>query len=156
VEHIIGKLIKDFEEGKTTRRHLIGTLVGIAAASATTPGLLADNVEPLKATAINHVSYQVADYTKTRDFYAGLFGMKISADDGKQCNLSLGEINLVVRNGTGTTPLVDHIAYTIENWNKDAVLGELTRRNLNPKSEGPNSFQIRDPDGYHVQLSPKR
>jgi len=52
----------------------------------------------LNATNINHVSYQVSDYARTRDFYVGLFGMKVSEDNGKQCRLSFGNNMLVVRN----------------------------------------------------------
>jgi catechol 2,3-dioxygenase-like lactoylglutathione lyase family enzyme len=157
MEHIIEKLIQDFEEGKTSRRQLVRTLaVAVGAASIGVTPRIAEAAEPFKAVAINHISYQVADYTKTRDFYSSLLGMKVSEDNGKQCNLAFGDINIVARNTTGATPTVDHIAYSIEDWNKDAILAELKRRELDPKPEGPNSFQIKDPDGYHVQLSPKR
>jgi Glyoxalase/Bleomycin resistance protein/Dioxygenase superfamily len=37
----------------------------------------------LPASFINHGSYQVKDYVKSRDFYAALFGMKVVEDDGK-------------------------------------------------------------------------
>jgi catechol 2,3-dioxygenase-like lactoylglutathione lyase family enzyme len=157
MERLIERLIQDFEEGKSSRRQLIRALAVAASAApfvAAQTAVEAD--EPLKVTTINHISYQVADYKKTRDFYSHLFGMKVTGDDGKQCNLAVGDINLVVRNGTGATPAIDHIAYTVDNWDKNAMLADLTRRQLDPKSEGPNSFQLRDPDGYHVQLSPKR
>jgi catechol 2,3-dioxygenase-like lactoylglutathione lyase family enzyme len=157
MEQLIAKLIQDFEEGKTSRRQLIRTLA-VAASAASVVGVteaVAADAAPLKAVAINHISYQVADYAKTRDFYSGLLGMKVSADNGKQCNLALGGINIIARNGMGPTPNVDHIAYSIDNWSDDAVLAELKRRGLDPKPEGMNSFQIKDPDGYHAQLSAK-
>jgi catechol 2,3-dioxygenase-like lactoylglutathione lyase family enzyme len=157
MEQLIEKLVQDFEAGRTTRRQLVQTLAMAAAVGSAGARVgLGQEAAPLKAIAINHISYQVADYAKTRDFYSTLFGMKVSEDNGKQCNLTLGNINIVARNGTGATPTVDHIAYSIDNWNKDAVLAELKRRQLDPKPEGPNSFQIKDPDGYHVQLSPTR
>ena len=158
MEQLIAKLIQDFEEGKTSRRQLIRTLavtVSAAAVTGVTPALAAE-AAPLKAVGIDHVSYQVADYARTRDFYAGLLGLKVSADNGKQCNLALGGLNIIVRNGMGATPTVDHIAYSIDNWNDDAVLAELKRRGLDPKPEGTNSFQVKDPDGYHVQLSARK
>ena len=84
MEHIISRLLEEYEHGKVTRRHLIRTLA--AAAAATSTATTAQAAAPANAISINHVSMQVADYTKTRDFYAGLLGMKISADDGKtQC-----------------------------------------------------------------------
>jgi catechol 2,3-dioxygenase-like lactoylglutathione lyase family enzyme len=158
MEQIIAKLIQDFEEGKTSRRQLIRTLaVAVSAASvaSVTPAVAAEG-SPLHGVGIDHISYQVADYAKTRDFYAGLLGLKVSADNGKQCNLAVGGVNMIVRNGMGATPTVDHMAYSVDNWNDDAVLAELKRRGLDPKPEGVHSFQVKDPDGYHVQLMAKK
>src|SRR5438309_10334252 len=119
MERIITKLVQDFEQGKMTRRQLIKTLT-VAATAATTLGEAAAAPEGYvaKATAFNHVSYQVSDYKKCRDFYAGLFGMKVSMDDGMQCRLSFGDNLLIVSNGT-PAPKVDHIAYTIAGCDKD-------------------------------------
>jgi catechol 2,3-dioxygenase-like lactoylglutathione lyase family enzyme len=157
MEQLISKLIQDFEEGKTSRRQLVRALAvaaGAAAAISATEGVaVGAEAAPLQVAGINHISYQVQDYAKSRDFYVRLFGAKISNDTGKQCNLAVGGTNMIVRNGTGATPTVDHIAYSIANWTDDAIMAELKRHGLDPKPEGMNSFQVRDPDGYHVQLS---
>src|SRR5262249_9838659 len=114
MEHIIGRMLQDYERGRMTRRQLIQTLALTAtAASAAT----ADAAVPANALYINHVSMQVADYTKSRDFYAGLFGMKVTNDDGKtQCRLTFGDNIVIVRNA-GSRPGgkigVDHIAYSL-------------------------------------------
>src|SRR6266853_6155200 len=113
MEHIMAKLLQDFEQGKMTRRQLIQSLVlasTVTAASAA-PIAAADS-KVTQAVYVNHISYQVADYAKTRDFYADLLGMKVSRDDGKQCRLSVGESLLVVRNASRrhcATKGVDHI-----------------------------------------------
>jgi catechol 2,3-dioxygenase-like lactoylglutathione lyase family enzyme len=156
VEQIVEKLVSEFESGKLTRRQLIRNLaVAVAAGSAISaaPAAAAEG-RVLQAIYINHVSYQVADYAKTRDFYAGLFGMKVVEDDGKtQCRLLFGDNILAVRNAA-TRPDkkigVDHIAYTIANWDaeKDANLAEVARRGLK-LTEGTN---ILDPDGFRVQF----
>ncbi len=163
MEHIMAKLLQDFEQGKMTRRQLIQSLAlasTVAAASAA-PIAAADS-KVTQAVYINHVSYQVADYAKTRDFYADLFGMKVSRDDGKQCRLSVGESLLVVRNASSRpsdTKGVDHIAYSIANWDtdkkvKEAVGAELKRRGLEVR-ETTGSFHIKDPDGFEVQMGGK-
>jgi catechol 2,3-dioxygenase-like lactoylglutathione lyase family enzyme len=99
----------------------------------------------------------VADYKKTRDFYAGLLGMEVSHDDDRQCYLSFGNTFLLPRNVRQgrTAPLVDHIAYTIETWNKDAVEAELKKRGLPVRPDTENSFHTKDPDGFDVQISGK-
>ena len=154
MENIIAKLLNDFEQGKMNRRQLIRSIAVAAAAAA--PAAAAEG-KGFKAVTVNHISYQVADYAKTRDFYVDLFGMKVSGDNGRQANLSFGDTFLLPRNARngGPTPLVNHIAYTIENWNKDKVEAELKRRGLEARPDTENSFHIKDPDGFDVQISGK-
>lgn len=161
MEHIISKLLHEYEHGHVSRRQLIRTLA-LAATATSTVGTA--DAAPANAVSINHVSMQVADYTKTRDFYAGLFGMKVSDDDGKtQCRLTFGDNILIPRNASsrpGGKPGVDHIAYTLANWDSDksvkpAVEAELKRRGLNIRvTEG--SFHVQDPDGFEVQMGGKK
>jgi len=173
MEHIIARMLQDFEHGMMSRRQLIQSLAAIAGSVAIAPppaaGAAADG-QVFKATAFNHVSYQVADYTKTRDFYAGLFGMKISRDNGMECRLTFGDNILIARNRPSGTPKVDHIAYTIANWDTDkkvkgALEAELKRRGLKVRTTDPSavnrsfgeepSFIVQDPDGFMLQMGGK-
>ena len=159
MEQIIAKLLHDFEQGKMNRRQLIRSLaVAASAASAAAPAVAADS-QGFKTVTVNHISYQVADYTKTRDFYRDLLGMTVSHDDGKQCYMSFGDTFLLPRNArqgsTNPPPRVDHIAYTIETWDKNAVEAELKRRGLTPRPDTENSFHVKDPDGFDLQISGK-
>ena len=160
MEHIINRLLQEYERGKVTRRQLIQMLaVGTAAAS----GAATVEAAPANATYINHVSMQVADYKKTRDFYAGLFGMKVEGDDGKnECTLRFGDNTIIARNAASRPNKktgVDHIAYTLANWDTDknikaAMEAELKRRGLMIRVTG-NSFHVQDPDGLEVQMGGK-
>jgi catechol 2,3-dioxygenase-like lactoylglutathione lyase family enzyme len=170
MEHIIANLLQNFEEGKLNRRQLIRSLtltVSAASGVASVPAYAADEA-PLKMVGFNHISYRVADYAKTRDFYSGLLGMKVSGDDGTKCFLSVGSTRIVVQPGedeaTRRTPVVDHIAYSIDD-NKASILAELKRRGLSPDmglihasratNYVGNDIPIKDPDGYHVSLVAK-
>jgi predicted enzyme related to lactoylglutathione lyase len=155
MEHIIAKLVDEFAKGKLTRRQLIQnlTIAATAATAASTPASAAEG-KVLTATNINHVSYQVTDYARTRDFYAGLFDMKVSDDDGKQCRLTFGDNILIVRNRQ-PAPKVDPIAYTIANWDqeKEAMEAEIKRRGLKiVQGDIKTSLHIQDPDGFEVQF----
>jgi catechol 2,3-dioxygenase-like lactoylglutathione lyase family enzyme len=172
MELIISNLISQFESGKISRRQLIRDLAAAVATSCAAIGVGESVVSgaqaqgasgsstpaaaPFKAVAVNHISYQSADYTKIRDFYSGLLGMPVSHDNGKQCFLSFGDSFLIPRNANssigGATPRIDHIAYTIDTWDADAVKAELTRRGLNPRPDTPNSFHVRDAEGYDLQI----
>jgi len=157
MERIIATLLQQFEQGKLNRRQLIQsmTLAATAGAAATAvPAAAAAEGKVINVTNINHVSYQVSDYARTRDFYAGLFGMKVSEDDGKQCRLSFGNNILVVRNRQ-PAPKVDHIAYTIANWDqeKEAIEAEVKRRGLKVvQGDIKTSLHVLDPDGLGVQF----
>jgi catechol 2,3-dioxygenase-like lactoylglutathione lyase family enzyme len=160
METTIAKLLDDFDRGKMTRRQLIKSIAVVAAATAAgVSPAEAQSAKGFKGVAINHISYQVNDYAKTRDFYADIFGMKVVADTGSQCNLILGDTDtfLIPRKAPQgvTAPRIDHIAYTIDHWDKNTVKAELERRGLNPTPDTENSFHVKDPNGFDLQISGK-
>src|SRR5882724_12458469 len=133
MESIIARLLQDFEQGKMDRRQLIKSLSVAAAAAVGMASPARAAGKPLEALYVNHISYQVNDYKKVRDFYVDLLGMKITEDDGKQCRLVFGNNILIPRNrAKGEPAKVDHIAYTVINWDaeKDAFEAQLKRRKL--------------------------
>src|ERR1700678_1948292 len=100
MEHVIAKLLQDFEQGKMSRRQLIQSLAltaATASAVGAAPPAEADS-KLIKAIAVNHIVYNVPDYAKARDLYAGLLGLQSSNDDGKSCRLKIGDTTLVIRN----------------------------------------------------------
>src|SRR6202521_4742173 len=136
MEHLIAKLLHDFEDGRMTRRQLIQSLSLAATAATAASAAPAPGGTVLKAVYLNHVGYQVADYKRSRDWYAELFGMKVALDDGKKANLPVGESLVIFHNRpSASTPVVDHVCFTIADWDKDKgvkdkVEAELKRRGL--------------------------
>ena len=159
MEQIISRMVEDYACGKTSRRELIrglAVLCAAATASATMGASSASASEKgFNAVAVNHISYQCADYAKTRDFYAGLLGMQPHNDDGTQCYMRFGESVLIPRNAKNrptNTAGIDHIAYTIADWNREAVEAELKRRGLEPTPDTDDSFHVRDINDYDLQI----
>ena len=155
MESIIAKLVQDFEQGKMNRRQLIQSLTITAAAAAGIAPAARAAGKPLEALYVNHISYSVNDYAKCRDFYAGLLGMKVTEDDGKQCRLVFGTNILIPRNRAGGgASRVDHISYTVANWDaeKDGLEEEFKRRGLAYTGSAKTSFQVKDPEGMGVQI----
>lgn len=159
MERVVIDLLDQFERGKISRRQLVQNLTfGMLAATPAASALAqAAKGKSFKAVAVNHISLTVADYGRTRDFYADLLGMKVSEDNGKQCYLTFGDTVLLPRNAKerGKGPVVDHIAYSIDTWDRKEVEDELKRRGLDPKPDYNGSFHVRDPDGYDLQISSK-
>jgi catechol 2,3-dioxygenase-like lactoylglutathione lyase family enzyme len=157
METLVSGLLSEFENGRMSRRDLVRTLT-VSVATAT--GVSAQAAAPastFKAMSVNHISYGVADYAKSRDFYADLLGMPVHKDNGKQCILSFGpdaSPSLLVLRKTrqpDNKPYVDHIAYAIANWDKEKVKAELDRRGLSPREDN-NSWHVKDPDGFDIQI----
>src|ERR1700716_593678 len=120
MESIIARLLQDFEQGKMDRRQLIKSLSVAAAAAVGMASPARAAGKPLEALYVNHISYQVNDYKKVRDFYVDLLGMKVTEDDGKQCRLVFGTNMLIPRDRAGGAPAkVDHISYTVANWDAE-------------------------------------
>src|ERR1700680_3809789 len=127
----------------------IAATAGLAASVAQKPAAFPASAAQMgsasgtgfKAVAYNHINYQVADYAKVRDFYVSLFGMKPVWDDGKQCSVEFGDPPNAIYFRPLTQPLnrptgegrnanwaaqmgngnVDHLAFSIENFNLYAV-----------------------------------
>ena len=161
MEKIVDELLEEFERGRLSRRQLVQSLaLGMTAAalgpSVADAATAAAPRKGFKAVAVNHISFGVADYARTRDFYAELLGMSVSADDGKQCFMGFGKDSFLIPRKTQRPdggPLVDHIAYTIEDWDRQAVEEELRARGFDPEPDTEESFHIRDPDGYRLQIA---
>jgi len=166
MENIISELLEAFEHGNISRRQLIQQLA-VAATSVTAIGMAPSSAAAasgFKTISLDHISYQVVNYKKTRDFYADLMGMTVSKDNGtNQCELHFGDSMVIARNrpAAARASRVDHIAYRIDEWNTDRVKAELERRGLKPRLDTgvptgpPNyaSFHVQDPDGFDLQIS---
>ena len=158
----IARLLKDVENGKIDRRRLVQGL-GLAAAAAfasiAAPKSAAAS-KGFKAVAWNHISYNVSDVAKSRDFYVDLFGMTPAWDDGIQSELDFGDPSAVDslyfrKVKPGNKAGVDHLAWSVDNWSKDQAEAELKRLGLNPTPGGPVTWNVKDPDGFTVQIIAK-
>jgi catechol 2,3-dioxygenase-like lactoylglutathione lyase family enzyme len=173
MEIVVSELLKKYEDGKLSRRQLIQSLALAAVAAAAPADAAAQGQRGFRTTRLDHLSYQVRDYKRTRDFYSDLMGMSVVGDDGKgYCQLQYGEAHGVgararsfigVRTRAADAPAgrFDHVAFSIDDWDTDRVKGELERRGLKPRlqpggaGDTPNyvSFHVEDPDGVGIQIS---
>ena len=192
MEAVIARLLNDFESGKMTRRQLVQSLalmaVGLPVASAIAESSAKvasapPTPAPWKTVWLDHISFQVADYKKSVDFYTDLMGWKVVSEQaGRQATLDINGIGgIIIRNGRGgrgaptaapapaqqadtaarrTAPItgvIDHISWGVEPWDTDGVKAELEKRGLQPRADmvGANfkSWHVKDPDGWDLQIS---
>jgi catechol 2,3-dioxygenase-like lactoylglutathione lyase family enzyme len=162
MEAEVTELVGKFENGRITRRELISCLsVMLTAASMRARAAAQPASPPFRATGFNHISFVVSDYARSRDFYAGLLGLKVTGDDPKtkQCLLHLADGSYILARNPAqqdvTPPVVDHFAVGIADWNRERVEVELRRRGLQYRADlniPADSVHLQDPDGYDLQL----
>jgi catechol 2,3-dioxygenase-like lactoylglutathione lyase family enzyme len=171
----IAKQLRDVRNGKMDRRQLIKgmalTATGAFVASAV-PGAapaIAQSVKSkgFKAICFNHISMSVADDVKARDFYVDLFGMECTwytaeggseVDFGEQDALNEGEREAIfIRkfNPKVGHASIDHLSFSIDHFDLNAVKAGLESLGLAPAYDGPVMWTIKDPDGFVIQPGAK-
>ena len=200
MESFIARTLKEFENGKMSRRQLIHTIaVAAAVYGAGEEAANAASTSAFKTISVNHISYSCPDYTKARDFYATLMGMENlpQHDSGTQAYLAFGPRDggtwLLPRGFTDTSKpnpvasaprgqtagnggqrgapaanapqdppvkaVIDHLAFTVANFDKERTLALLKDWGLKhagpgggPRPDG-DSYHVWDPFGFDLQIS---
>jgi catechol 2,3-dioxygenase-like lactoylglutathione lyase family enzyme len=148
MEHIIERLLNDFERGSLNRRQLAASLIALA-----TGAQAATNEKNLKAVTLNHVTVRVPDVQKTSQFYQEFFGMPLKQHSEKTHILGVGKSFFGIEQ-KGTPAGLDHYDFGIAGFDADAVLAKLKARDLKVEAGGTKeSFKFWDPDGFLVQLN---
>ena len=131
---------------------------------------------------LDHLMCQAADYAKEAAFYSALMNWPIRSDDGRQAMLDIGDWGgVLIRGGYVAPPApavapappqaagapprppraprlaaFDGFCWGIEPWDTKTVEAELKKRGLNPVAEhrgDVQSFRVKDPDGFDLQIS---
>jgi catechol 2,3-dioxygenase-like lactoylglutathione lyase family enzyme len=112
-----------------------------------------------KTVALDHITFQMPEYQKEAAFYIALIGWKLRSDDGKQAVLDIGNWGSAIFKQAPDQHMavVENFCFVIEPWNSQMVQAELRNRGLTPVAEndgnGFESFHVKDPDGFDLQLS---
>jgi catechol 2,3-dioxygenase-like lactoylglutathione lyase family enzyme len=166
MERFIDRLISQFDSGELSRREFCETMA-VATAVLASGGAAANAAAPSGFTmlGINHISYQCPDYRMARDFYRDVFGMQVVNDKGMgRANLAYGPApdnggNFLVVHNPGNAPrpptegFVDHICFTIANWDEPKIKSELAAQGLAQRSRGGNgTMRVLDPFDFDIQF----
>ena len=114
-----------------------------------------------KALYYSHVVLNVpeADLAKEKEFYTGMYGMKVIYDKEGGPNpeifLRFDQNTLYLRKtaNAGDKPYCNHYAFVVENYNQGKVEAELKRRRLDPKPDSKLGWTIQDPDGMRIEVA---
>lgn len=169
-QRLTGLLMNAERDGMPRRRLL--RAIGLGAAGAAAAAAFPDSLRvfaartgqtappaPRKAfpvTTMNHLSYAVTDYVRTRDWYVDLLGMRIAWDNGVQCALEFGSLTspegiYIRKAAAGEKPSINHFAFGIPNITTHikAMKVEMERWGLkNIRPDGEHGWISDDPAGY--------
>jgi catechol 2,3-dioxygenase-like lactoylglutathione lyase family enzyme len=124
-----------------------------------------------KVTRVDHISYTGPDFKRAADWYSKIFNLEQIGVTDSEVTLPFGKKgdglpSLIVRTRNAQAEaqkgqparkakaLVNHVAYTIGDFDKERVRAELKRLGYaNPLQDGEYSFHIVDPNGFDVQIS---
>jgi len=156
MERKISGLLSNYESGTLTRRELIAGLAMLATAGTTA------SAAGMKVSRIDHVSLQVSDLKRSRDFYGNVLALSVNTNPrpDDEVRLDLGESGYLVLRSFGTPGKVDHLGIKLEGFNKESVTQQLKASGIVPiddpsypiSSTTRGGFHVVDPDGFKVQL----
>ena len=114
-----------------------------------------------KAVSANHIVILTEDYEAMAVWYKDLLDLRQTRNSGRDTYLWLSDsvwIPTMVREDGMTSAALgtlDHVAYSIETFEKESVEAELQRRNLKPVLDAEYSFNCVDINGFKTQVCDK-
>ena len=168
MEHTISRLLKSYENGALTRRQLIRGLVTVAVASTPAAAAAAGGQSnSLGLSGLHHVQINSDDVPRSTEFYQNVLGLsllRVGPPNDPECcpdesaffGISGGggdpsNVALAIRR-KAPFGVVDHISFSVTDFDVESVTRELTARGATPHMEATTGFYVEDPDGVKVQL----
>jgi catechol 2,3-dioxygenase-like lactoylglutathione lyase family enzyme len=166
---MLDSLFEQYDSGKMTRRHLVQALAAMVLPAAALAQDATPAPEPIvRGLGVNHIGLTVADIDRSFVFYQKLFGVTkgwpaTNAGTGIHLDFptgyisvdSVGEQKGVITHFSVSVDQIDqasakHLADKINSELPDAKARAAFQAN-----DGVSTVNLLDPDGFHVQISPK-
>jgi len=178
MEGFVAHKLNEYAAGKLSRRALIETLT-LVATTVYAGGAKAAEQPGIKLALVNHISYNCPNFRQAAAWYSKAFNLDpVGATDhdvalpfGKKGDKPYGVTatdvpltHLIFRSRGPNAPsgaprpkpqaVIDHICYTIADFNQERVCAELTALGAtNVRKEGMSSVYANDPIGYEIQIN---
>jgi len=166
----IDSLFDQYERGRMTRRNLVQALAAMFVLPA--KSLAQDAAPPsapiVRGLGVNHVGLTVSDIEKSYGFYHKLFGVTkgwpaTNAGTGIHLDFPVGYIS--VDSTAEKKGVITHFSISIDSIDQDSserladkineALPDAKARAAFQANDGVSTVNLLDPDGFHVQISPK-
>ena len=166
---MLDSLFDQYESGKMTRRNLVQALAALVLPATALAQDAAPAPEPIvRGLGVNHIGLTVADIDRSFAFYQKLFGVTkgwpaTNAGTGIHLDFPIGYIS--VDSVAAQKGVITHFSISIDHIDQDsskrladkinAALPDAKARAAFQANDGVSTVNLLDPDGFHVQISPK-
>jgi catechol 2,3-dioxygenase-like lactoylglutathione lyase family enzyme len=172
--------LDEFEQGKISRRQLIGALTAAATATGAAGGAKAAQQVGVTPALVNHISYTCANFRQAADWYSKIFNLEQVGLKDNEVTLPFNKMGeqpfgvaakdvpptfLLCRTRDANAPLangqprpratnvVNHMAYTVADFDSARVQAQLRSLGVeNIRATGPNAIHMTDAFGYDVEI----
>jgi catechol 2,3-dioxygenase-like lactoylglutathione lyase family enzyme len=165
----VDSLFDQYERGSMTRRHLVQALAALVLPAR----ILAQDAAPapapiVRGLGVNHIGLTVSDVERSFVFYQKLFGVTkgwpaTSTGQGIHLDFPVGYIS--VDSVPDKKGVITHFSVSIDHIDQDSAkiladkinteLPDAKARAAFQANDGVSTVNLLDPDGFHVQISPK-
>jgi catechol 2,3-dioxygenase-like lactoylglutathione lyase family enzyme len=168
---MIDSLFDQYEGGTMTRRNLVQALAALVMPAVAMAQGAAPAAEPcVRGLGVNHIGLTVSDVDRSYDFYHKLFGVTKGwpatlSGPGIHLDFPVGYISLDLPPATAQKGVITHFSVSIDHIDQDsskrladkinAALPDAKARAAFQANDGVSTVNLVDPDGVHVQISPK-
>lgn len=165
----IDALLDQYDRGRITRRSLVQALAVLALpAKVLGQDAAPDSTPIVRGLGVNHVGLTVSDIERSYAFYHRLFGVTkgwpaTNAGTGIHLDFPVGYIS--VDSVAEKKGVITHFSISIEQIDQDSAkrladkineqLPDAKARAAFQPNDGVSTVNLLDPDGFHVQISPK-
>jgi catechol 2,3-dioxygenase-like lactoylglutathione lyase family enzyme len=166
---MLDSLFDQYERGTMTRRHLVQALAALVLPAT----VLAQDAAPapapiVRGLGVNHIGLTVSDIERSFVFYQKLFGVTkgwpaTNAGTGIHLDFPTGYIS--VDSVAAQKGVITHFSVSIDHIDQDSAklladkinnaLPDAKARAAFQPNDGVSTVNLLDPDGFHVQISPK-
>ena len=169
MDSIVDSLFDQYERGRITRRHLVQALATLVLP---TRSLAQDGARAsgpiVRGLSVNHVQVAVSDVPSSFAFYERLFGVTKgwpATDAGTGIHMDLPDGYISIDSVSAQKGVITHFAVAVDHMDRDAAkhladkinseLPDAKARDSYQANTGGSTVNLRDPDGFFVQISSK-
>ena len=165
---MVDSLFDQYDRGRMTRRHLVQALAALVLPTSTLAQDTRASGPIVRGLSVNHVALTVSDVPRSFAFYERLFGVTKgwpATDAGTGIHMDLPDGYISIDSVAAQKGVITHFAVAVDHMDRVAAkrladkinseLPDAKARDAYQANTGGSTVNLRDPDGFFVQIASK-